>query len=287
MHTGRLNLKEFSLLFVSILAAAAAIGQTPDKMRQPPAAMPAPRHAFTISCHRGDHTHAPENTLKAYENAIKAGADYVEIDLRTTVDSQLVIMHDATVNRMTNGTGSVKDLRYDSLAKLVVEEKAHPEWGQFAIPTFSQVLELCKDKIYIYLDFKNADPGTAYRLIQKFGMEKQVIVYINAEQQFHDWRRVAPAMPLMVSMPSSVKDTASLQRFLDQVHPDILDGSYEQYTQDMVTLAQRQGYTVFPDIQGPAEGPALWAQPVAQGVKALQTDHPEDLIAWLTQKLIR
>ncbi len=287
VRSGRLNLKKFSLLFVSVLAAAAAIAQTSSTMTQTPAPMPAPRHAFTISCHRGDHTHAPENTLKAYENAIKAGADYVEIDLRTTVDSQLVIMHDATVNRMTNGTGSVKDMRYDSLIKLGVKEKTHPEWGEFQIPAFSQVLELCKDKIYIYLDFKNADPGTAYRLIQKYGMEKQVVVYINAEQQFHDWRRVAPAMPLMVSLPASVTDTASLQRFLDQVHPDILDGDYGQYTLDMVTLAQRQGYTVFPDIQGPAENPALWAQPVAQGIRALQTDHPEDLIAWLTRKSIR
>jgi glycerophosphoryl diester phosphodiesterase len=94
-------------------------------------------------------------------------------------------------------------------------------------------------------------------------------------------------MPLMVSLPASVKDTASLHRFLDQVHPDILDGDYDRYTQEMVSIAQRQGYTVFPDIQGPAEGPALWAQPVAQGVKALQTDHPEDLITWLMGKSIR
>jgi glycerophosphoryl diester phosphodiesterase len=204
--TGRLNLKKFSLLFLT----AAALGSAKSQAQAPAAApataqafapLPAPRHAFTISCHRGDHTHAPENTLAAFANAIKAGADYVEIDLRTTVDSQLVIMHDATVNRMTNGTGLIKDMHYDSLSKLRVKDKAHPEWGDFNIPLFSQVLELCKDKIYIYLDFKNADPGDAYRLIEKYGMKKQIVVYINAEQQFHGWRRVAPAMPLMVSLP--------------------------------------------------------------------------------------
>jgi glycerophosphoryl diester phosphodiesterase len=276
----RLNLKKFSLLFLMTAALTAAKSQNL-------APLPTPRHAFTISCHRGDHTHAPENTLKAYENAIKIGADYVEIDLRTTADSQLVIMHDATVNRMTNGTGLIKDMRYDSLIKLRVKDKTHPEWGEFPIPTFSQVLELCKDKIYIYLDFKNADPGAAYRLIEKYGMEKQVVVYINAEQQFHGWRRVAPAMPLMVSLPATVKDTASLKTFLDKVNPEILDGDYDQYTQEMVAMAQRRGYTVFPDIQGPAEGPALWTQPVAQGIKALQTDHPEDIIAWLLEKSIR
>ena len=280
VKTGRLNLRKFSLLFLSIGFFAAGSGQTL-------APLPAPRHAFTVVCHRGDHTHAPENTLKAYGNAIKAGADYVEIDLRTTVDSQLVIMHDATVNRMTNGAGLIKDMHYDSLSTLRVKDKTHPEWGEFPIPTFVQVLELCKDKIYIYLDFKNADPGAAYRLIQKYGMEKQVVVYINAEQQFHDWRRVAPAMPLMVSLPGSVKDVESLKQFLDKVHPEILDGDYDQYTQEMITTAQQLGYTVLPDIQGPAEGPALWEQPIQKGIKALQTDHPEDLIAWLVGKSIR
>jgi hypothetical protein len=122
MHSGRLNLKKFSLLFVSIVAFAAASGQTI-------APLPPPRHQFTVVCHRGDHTHAPENTLAAFANAIKAGADYVEIDLRTTVDSQLVIMHDATVNRMTTGTGLIKDMRYDSLSKLRVKDKTHPNGG--------------------------------------------------------------------------------------------------------------------------------------------------------------
>jgi glycerophosphoryl diester phosphodiesterase len=288
MHTRRLNLKKFSLLFVSILAAAAAGAQSSSQAHaQNIAPLPVPKHAFTVVCHRGDHTHAPENTLKAFGNAIKAGADYVEIDLRTTVDSQLVIMHDATVNRMTNGTGNIKDLRYDSLTKLGVKEKTHPEWGEFEIPTFSQVLELCKDKIYIYLDFKNADPGAAYRLIQKYGMERQVVVYINAEQQIYGWRSAAPAMPLMVSLPGNVKDVPSMKNFLDKVHPEILDGDYSQYTQEMITAAQQLGVLVLPDIQGPAEGPALWEQPVQKGVKALQTDHPEDLIAWLVGKSIR
>ena len=286
VKSGRLNLKKFSLLFLMTAALGAAKSQAPGS-GQTLAPLPAPRHHFIVVCHRGDHTHAPENTLAAFANAIKAGADYVEIDLRTTVDSQLVIMHDATVNRMTTGTGLIKDMRYDSLSKLRVKDKTHPEWGEFPIPLFSQVLELCKDKMYIYLDFKNADPGAAYRLIQKYGMEKQVVVYINAEPQFYGWRRVAPAMPLMVSLPGSVKDTASLQRFLDRVHPEILDGDYDQYTQEMITMAQRLGYVVLPDIQGPAEGPALWEQPVQKGINALQTDHPEDLIAWLTGKLIR
>lgn len=254
---------------------------------QPPAPLPSPKHPFIVVAHRGDHTQAPENTLQAYANAIKNGADYVEIDLRTTVDSQLVIMHDATVDRMTNGKGLVKDLPYDSLRRLKVSNKAHPEWGEFDIPTFSQVLDLCKDKIHIYLDFKNADPAVAYKEIVRHGMERQVVVYINAPLQFTGWRNAAPAMPLMVSLPRTVRDTATLNAFLDKYHPEVLDGNFDEYTPEMVQAAKEKGYLVLPDIQRAGEGPVLWEQAVQKGIRALQTDHPGDLVAWLKEKGLR
>lgn len=249
--------------------------------------LPLPRHKFVVVAHRGDHTQAPENTLQAYANAIKAGADYVEIDLRATADSQLVIMHDATVDRMTDGKGLVKDIPYDSLRRLHVTNRQHPEGGSHPIPTFSEVLQLCKDKIYIYLDFKNADPAVAWKEIVRQGMEKQVVVYINAPAQFTRWREVAPAMPLMVSLPSSIRDTAALKDFLDKYHPEILDGGYEEYTPAMISLATGMGYTVLPDIQGAGEGPAKWEPAIQKGFRGLQTDHPGELVEWLKEKGLR
>src|SRR5580700_7346237 len=164
VKSGRLNLKKFSLLFLMTAALGSAKSQAPaPSTAQALAPLPAPRHAFTISCHRGDHTHAPENTLAAFGNAIKIGADYIEIDLRTTRDSQLIIMHDASVDRMTDGKGVVKDMDFDMLSNLKVTDKAHPAWGEFKIPLFKEVLALSKGKINIYLDFKNADPAAAYK----------------------------------------------------------------------------------------------------------------------------
>ncbi|MHA4810654.1 glycerophosphodiester phosphodiesterase [Flavitalea flava] len=76
------------------------------------ATLPESRHKFIVIAHRGDNTEAPENTLAAVENGIKNGVDFVEIDLRTTKDCVLVIMHDETVDRMTNGKGRISDLTY-------------------------------------------------------------------------------------------------------------------------------------------------------------------------------
>ena len=274
--------------YYRLLSIAACILSTTLAGAQPsPLPMPPSDHTTIVVSHRGDHTQTPENTLAAFANAIKAGADYVEIDLRTTVDSQLVIMHDASVDRMTNGSGLVKNMTGQALQALKVKDKKHPEWGEYDIPTFDQVLELCKNRIHIYLDFKNADPAVAFKEIVRYGMQQQVIVYINAPQQFIQWRSVAPNMPLMVSLPDTIKDTVALVTFLNRVHPDILDGDYDQYSDDMVNTAKRLGYTVLPDIQGPGENPALWATVLKKGFAGLQTDHPGALVAYLQQQHLR
>ena len=249
--------------------------------------LPSIKHRFIVVAHRGDHTRAPENTIAAFENAIRDNADYIEIDLRTTLDSQLIIMHDASVDRMTNGRGLVKDLNLDSLKKFKVKDKLHPDRGEFDVPLFKEVLELCKGKINIYLDFKNADPRAAYNEIVRYGMEKQVVVYINEEQPFYKWRKVAPEMPLMISLPDHIKDTSSMKNFLNRYRIEILDGDYAQYSADMVKVAGRLGYLVLPDIQGDNEGPELWNQPIQKGIRGLQTNHPMALISYLTEKGLR
>lgn len=68
-----------------------------------------------VVAHRGDWRHAPENSLQAIKNCIDMGVDMVEIDIRKTKDGQLVLMHDGTVDRTTNGKGRVSDLTLESL----------------------------------------------------------------------------------------------------------------------------------------------------------------------------
>jgi glycerophosphoryl diester phosphodiesterase len=98
--------------------------------------LPKSKHSFVVIAHRGDHTEAPENTLQAYKNAIKNYVDYIEIDLRTTKDSQLVIMHDENLLRMTGVNEKVSNLTLDALKQLRVREKSHPEWGNIPFLLF-------------------------------------------------------------------------------------------------------------------------------------------------------
>jgi glycerophosphoryl diester phosphodiesterase len=248
---------------------------------------PVSKHKFIVAAHRGDHVIFPENTLAAYREAINNEADYVEIDLRTTQDGELVSMHDGSVNRMTNGQGLIKDLTLATLQVLKVKSKDTTDRETYRIPTFKEILQLCKNKINIYLDFKAADPAQAYAMIKQYGMEKQVLVYINSAEQFTGWRKAAPAMPLMLSLPDSVKTVSSMQTFINKYHVDILDGSYKQYNAEMVKFAESMHVPVWPDIQSAGEGAADWDQALAKGLSGLQTDHPAVLVKYLKEKGLR
>lgn len=240
-----------------------------------------------VIAHRGDHTAAPEGSLKAFENAIALGVDYVEVDLRTSADGQLIVMHDALVDRTTDGHGAVRDLALDSLKRLKISNKSHPEFGAEPIPTFAEVLERCRNRVGVYLDFKDADAGQAWGAIQQAGMEKALVVYVNDSAQFRAWRAVAPAVPLLVSLPKSVRDVPTLQVFLDTCNAEILDGPYTAYTPELVREAVRRGRRVWADAQHPAEGPTDWGRALAAGLHGLQTDHPASLIQFLKQNQLR
>lgn len=251
------------------------------------ATIPESKNALVVIAHRGNHVDAQENTITAYSNAIKAGADYVEIDLRTSKDSQLVIMHDGTVNRMTNGSGKVNGLTWAELKQLKVTDKNHPEWPEEKIPLFSEVLQVCKGKINIYLDFKDADVKATYNAIVAAGMQHSVIVYINAAHQFTDWKNIAPQIPLMVSLPDTIKSAAELSSLIKQFQMSILDGSYTAYNIEMVKTALQNNVPVWPDIQSVNEGPEEWERAINMGFTGLQTDHPEALILFLKNKKLR
>lgn len=248
---------------------------------------PVSKHKFIVAAHRGDHVIYPENTLAAYREAIRNEADYIEIDLRTTKDGELVSMHDGSVNRMTSGQGLIKDLTLANLQDLKVKSRDTTDHEIYRIPTFKEILQLCKGKINIYLDFKAADPAQAYAMIKQLGMEKQVLVYINSAEQFTGWRKAAPQMPLMLSLPDSVKTVTAMETFIDKYHVDILDGSYKQYSTEMVKLAESKHVPVWPDIQSAGEGPADWDQALAKGLSGLQTDHPAALVKYLKGKGLR
>ncbi len=243
--------------------------------------LPISKNGFVVIAHRGSHLVKPENTLAAIEDAIKLGADYVEVDLRTTSDSHLVLCHNETVDATTNGTGLVSHLTWKEIAVLRIRSR---DGKEYHIPDFSQVLKLCKNRINIYLDFKEAEVAETYRQIRTAGMEKQVVVYLNKESQYASWRKSAPRMPLMSSLPEFIRTREQLQALMEKMPLQVLDNVTDT---SRLRLAREAGIHVWLDVQGKDERPAKWKAAMEKGVQGLQTDYPKQLIEYLNQRRLR
>ena len=245
--------------------------------------LPLPRHSFTVIAHRGDHTRAHENTLTAIENAIAAGVDYVEIDVRRTGDGKYVLMHDPTVDRMTDGQGRVGQMTLEQLQSLHVRDLKRPQIPPDHVPTFNEALATIKGRINIYLDFKAGERGVVAKAIRDAGVTKQILVYDDAGS-VEEWRRVAPELPLIVSPPEAAKTPQQLADFVSKFGFEVLDGSWKGYSREMVAAAKRVGARTWPDIQSAHEDNHYFETIIALGFTGAQTDHPEELIAWLLQQ---
>lgn len=244
------------------------------------ARIPASKHDPIVISHRADHTRKPENSIAAIQDAIRCGADYVEIDLRTTRDSFLVLSHDASLTRMTGAPGKVQELTLAEIKNLALKPTI-PDGKTYRVPEFKDVLRCCKNKINIYLDFKEADVEKTWQQIRAAGMEDQIVVYCNHPSQYTDWRRIAPAMPILTSLPDDAKTAEAAIAFIDHTPVEVIDNAYDPAIR---TALRKKGVAIWLDVQNADEGPVSWQKALDLGVQGLQTDHPEALIPWLKTK---
>ena len=128
-----------------------------------------------VVAHRGDWRNAPENSLQAYRNCIDMGVDMIEIDIHKTQDNQFIVMHDATVDRTTNGKGKIADMTLADIKKLYLKS-GHGVKTRHRVPTLEEVLLLAKDKILVNIDKGDNYFDEIYELLLKTGTEKQVVI---------------------------------------------------------------------------------------------------------------
>lgn len=132
--------------------------------------------------HRGASAHAPENTLPSFKLACDMGAHGVEMDVQITKDGELIVIHDETVDRTSDGHGHVKDLTLEELKKLNFN-KNFPAYGKVTIPTLEEVLNLLKvyEDVSVNLELKNSIveyenlEQKTMETVQKLGLENRVI----------------------------------------------------------------------------------------------------------------
>ncbi len=121
-----------------------------------------------IMAHRGYSQAAPENTLPAFEKAIDAGFSAAELDVQMTKDNVIVVLHDSNLRRTTGVNANIWDVTYDEIRDLDNGSFFSREYAGTKIPTLEEVLQLCKDKLYLNIEIKRTghDDGIAERVVE-------------------------------------------------------------------------------------------------------------------------
>jgi glycerophosphoryl diester phosphodiesterase len=134
-----------------------------------------------IFAHRGSSAHAPENTLAAFQLALRQGADGIEMDTKLTADGHVVIFHDQTVQRTTEGTGRVKDKTLEELRELDAGSHFDVAFKGEPIPTLEEVFELVGTQIFINIELANYSspfdrlPEKVAALVKRHGMGPRIL----------------------------------------------------------------------------------------------------------------
>lgn len=149
-----------------------------------------------IIAHRGDSAHAPENTFSAFDRAVEMGVDALEFDLRLTRDGVAVVIHDATVDRTTDGTGAVRSLTsveiasMDAGARFSAPDGSNPfRSARHTVPTFEQMLEHYPGVPFL-IEVKVPDVvDETRRLIAKHGARSRVMLDSTVHHAVAPFRR--------------------------------------------------------------------------------------------------
>jgi glycerophosphoryl diester phosphodiesterase len=233
-----------------------------------------------LIAHRGGSLEAPENTLAAFRHAIEVGAKFVELDVQMSKDGVLVVIHDDTLDRTTNGTGPVGEHTYDELGKLDAGSHFAPDYSKETIPTLRAVLELCAHAgVGVVIEIKSPHlyPGMVEKVsillddMKAHGAHNYWCISFDHDAIRH-LRTLDPAMPLgYLYSPSE-------QTF---VHPDSVVQAYCPYFRtalahpDQVEQARSMGKNVFVYTVNEEDDVRSLAD---IGVVGLVTDRPAALL---------
>lgn len=259
-----------------------------------------------IVAHRGVWTRAPENSLSALEDAIAAGADIIEIDTQSTADSQLVVVHDARLDRTSDHQGEIQRMPFSEVRRarlkgsdgrpgIVVTEDR--------VPSLEAFLEEARGRIVVNIDIKFArDRQRVIDLVLNMNMADGVLlkskIELNAQSfplDMTDARRRIPYMPIVHARPGKfAEDLRKIEDFGAQMMAlyfsdlhDVIEAREElqrlgiRLWVNTLDVSHSLDYCDSHAHQHPTQ---VWGTLVDAGFGAIQTDNVSQLRRWLKDK---
>ncbi len=256
-----------------------------------------------VVSHRADWRNAPENSLQAIQNCIDMGVDMVEIDLKRTKDGHLILMHDKTIDRTTTGKGRPEDYTLAELREFRMRNGAGHK-TRHQIPTFEEVMILCKGKIMVNVDkgydyFKDAyvileKTGTVNQCVMKAGLPYEQVKAENGDVL--DKMIFMPVIDLSIDNSELIIDS-----YLTHMKPIVFELIFDNDSleiQRLIKKVQDSGAKIFinslwPNLCGGHDDDRAveqhqpdesWGWIIGQGAKLIQTDRPALLLGYLKRQ---
>ena len=239
--------------------------------------------------HRGLLRHAPENTLPAFAVCLELGMGF-ELDIRTTKDGHLVVLHDDSVERTTNGPArSIREMTLKEVRRLDAGGWFDPAFGGVRVPTLEETLALVKDRkrgtTIIALNVKqltHAGEAKLVALVSKYGLLKESFAFDQNAEISRRLKKLNPQFRIGQNVNRKSLDARLRENFLDVFLLTFAP------TPDEVDRLHKHGKQVLYNFAGPGDARrshAVWSQVRKAGIDGMLTDYPLECRAlWRTSK---
>lgn len=298
--------KSALLTLFALLATTAATAAAPsaDHVRALERRLTGPDGSVMVVAHRACWKGTSENSIDAIDACVAFGIDMVELDVRQTRDGVLVLMHDETVDRMTDGTGKVAELDWAYLKTLHLREGAgrgSPITAR-AIPTFEEGLRAAKGRILINIDAKSDLTQAVLALVDSAGDRKQVLFKAAATaaevSQAAPWVREVAFQPIIRERTMQGDPTAYIPPYdgirpvgyeIDVVNPPVIATLRPTIRERCARfwVNSLNSTPALHDREAVVDPDAVWGRMIADGVDTVQTDEPLALKAYVAARGIK
>ena len=230
-----------------------------------------------LLAHRGVVRYAPENTLPSFAAAIELGLS-IELDVYQTGDEHLVIIHDKTVDRTTNGTGAVSEMTLAEIRKLDAGSWFDPRFAGEKVPTLEEVFKLIRERqrtpVTIGLNMKVLSPGieeSIVRLVEKYELFDQLFAFGQSSDSSRRFKEANPKLRTTVYLKDSESD-----QFAAALRDPLADCLWVRFIPNVEAMeqARKLGKQVWLALHIGENRPDIWDEARANKIDGICTDWP-------------
>lgn len=227
---------------------------------------------LVIVAHRGANHLAPENTIAATQKCVELGVDYVEIDVRTSKDGVMYILHDKTLDRTTNGSGEISKRDSGYIDQLDAGSWFGSEFADQKVPRLKPFLRQFKGKVKIYFDVKAADLAELVALVHETGFAQDCFFWFSKDERARELRTLDRHIPLKMN----AVDVAGLIRVMDY-NPQIIEYRLENLTPEFINFCREHDLMLMAHALG--EGSETKYQEIIDSAADMvNLDRPDEMI---------